>query len=416
MRYTQRPEVPYLHKEFSLSSSVRLFWENPYQQTFEADVVTRLDHGGQPAVILDETCFYPTSGGQPHDTGHLDGVPVVDVVEEDHEIVHVLAEDLKRDRVRGQIDWARRWDHMQQHAGQHVLSAACQELVEATTVSFHLGAAAATIDLDRVVGETGAWDRIEDWANHIVMENRAVTVQQLSLEAANDLPLRKAPQVSGLIRVVTIDGFDHSPCGGTHPRMTGEVGLIHVDRWEQHRNGTRITFLCGMRALHDYRQKSRLSYLAANRASVAVTELPEALERIQAAEETARREANRLCAKWLNLEAKNLAASAQAVGTWHAVCQMLYESDAGEMRQLATRIVEKPGMVVVLATTTPSPQFCLARSADVALDMNRVLRDLIAPRGGRGGGQPHVVQGGGLSVDDLSAVIAAAPSYLTDIA
>lgn len=385
----------------------RLFWLDPYQRRFEAQVVRRCCLDGRPAVVLDATCFYPTSGGQPHDTGQLDGVAVVDVVESGDEIIHVLAEELPKDarRVQGAIDWERRLDHMQQHAGQHILSAAFQRALGAQTVSFHLGPETSTIDLDRGELSQEELDQVEELANGVIMAGRPIQVAQYDETTIAAVPLRKPPQVEGLIRVVSVPGWDYSACGGTHPHNTGEVGLVHIERWESHQGQARVTFLCGLRALRDYRAKSRVARDLAARCSVAVDELPVALERLEAAAADARRQAMRLRTQLLQWQAPALAAEAQETGAWRLVCRLLEETDAAEMRQLAARLVEAPGMVVVLGVEQPSPQYCLARSADLGLDMAALARELAAPHGGRGGGRPHMAQGGGLSREGLAAML-----------
>ncbi len=383
----------------------RLFWLDPYQRCFEARVLRRTVVDGHPAVVLDATCFYPTSGGQPHDTGRLNDIAVLDVIESGPEILHVLAQELHEDAVRGVVDWERRWDHMQQHAGQHILSAAFERALGAQTLSFHLGPEASSIDLDLPTLSPEALDEVEDLANQVIMEGRPIEVAQYDETAIAAVPLRKPPQVKGLIRVVSVSGWDNSACGGTHPCKASEVGLVHVERWESHRGGSRVTFLCGLRALRDYRHKSRLVRALAACSSVAVDELPTAWERLEEAVAEAQREAARLRAQLLAWQAPALAAEAEQVGPWRLVCRLLPESDSGEMRQLATQLAQGPGMLIALGVQRPAPQFCLARSADVDLDMVALAAELAAPYGGRGGGRPHLAQGGGLSEEGLSLIL-----------
>ena len=383
----------------------RLFWQDPYQQSFDARVIRRLEWEGRPAVVLDATCFYPTSGGQPHDTGQLNHVRVLDVVEHGDEIVHVLEAPLTEDRVEGRIDWARRLDHMQQHAGQHILSGAFAQTVGAHTVSFHLGPAASTIDLDCNELSTQAFDETEEMANRIVVEGHPIQVSQHDEVALQSVPLRKAPQVEGLVRVVSIPEFDYSACGGTHPHTSGEVGLIHIERWERHQGQLRVTFLCGLRAVRDYRHKSRLGRDLAAHYSVALDELPAALERMEIAADDARRAEARLRTRLLDLQTAVLSDTAEQVGNRRIVCHYLKDTDAAGMRQIAQQLIQQSGMVVALGVTNPSPQFCLARSPDVELDMVAMASELAGPYGGRGGGRTHMAQGGGLSHDDLLAML-----------
>lgn len=383
----------------------RLFWHDPYQHTFGASVERRLEWNGRPAVVLNATCFYPTSGGQPHDTGLLNGIRVLDVVEQGQEIIHVLEEALPQDCVSGVIDWERRFDHMQQHAGQHVLSAIFAKVTGAQTVSFHLGPESSTIDLDCATLSDQAAQEVEELANRVVIEGRPIQVAEHDQDALLAVPLRKATRMEGSVRVVSIPDCDHSACGGIHPHTSSQVGLIHIERWESHQGQVRVTFLCGLRALRDYHRKTRIGRALANRFSVTLDELPGALDRLEASADEARRTVTRLRDRVLELQAPALAAQAEQVGDWRIVCRFLDECDAAMMRQLAQQLVQAPGTIAALGVADPSPQFCLARAADVELDMVALATALASPFGGRGGGRPHMAQGGGLSREDLLAML-----------
>ena len=388
----------------------RLFWQDAYLRTFDAQVILADRYDGRPAVVLDRTAFYPTSGGQPHDTGTLDGVAVLDVVEADGRLWHVLAEPLPVGPVKGVIDWDRRSDHMQQHSGQHILSQAFERVLGAETVSFHLGAESSTIDVavDDLDAERAA--RVEAVANGVVFDDLPVTAQEYAPEEAAALALRKQPEGHDRIRVVSIADFDRCACGGTHVRAAGEVGIIHIRRWERSRGVVRVEFLCGGRALGDYAFRDGLLQGLAGALTVGVDEVPAAVARLQEAEATARRAAEALRQRLLDLEWPQLAATAEPVAgsEWRLVCRVLEGYDAGNMRYLAGRLAEQPGMVALLAVTDPAPQICFARAADVALDMNQILRAAAGPHGGRGGGRPYMAQGGGVAAESLEAVLAAA--------
>jgi len=251
----------------------RLYYDDSYLRHFTAQVVESTKVKGRPAVILDRTAFYPTSGGQPHDRGLINGIPVINVIErKDGTVVHVLEEPLPGEvtTVEGEIDWERRFDHMQQHTGQHILSQACLQRLKAETVGFHLGADYATIDLNKAPLSEKKLEAAEALANAVVFANRPVVARFVSKEELAAMPLRKPPAVEGPIRIVTVEGFDWSPCGGTHVRATGEVGVIKIVRYERRGAETRLTFLCGERAWRDYHQKNRLLRRLATRFSVAV--------------------------------------------------------------------------------------------------------------------------------------------------
>ena len=402
-----------------MMATQRLYWEDPYRCEFEANIVAELRLDGKwgdgiaHAVVLDTTCFYPTSGGQPHDEGTLNGRVVLDVVEVDEGVAHVLAEPLPSGSVHGVIDWSRRFGHMQQHTGQHILSQAFERQLDATTISFHLGETISTIDVTVPSLDEKAAARVEDLANRIVLENRPVTTQEYDEGEVQSLPLRKLPQVHGLIRVVHIDQFDFSACGGTHVRATEEVGCIHLRRWERCRGGSRVEFLCGWRALGDYRARDLLCQTLANELSTAVGELSGAMARLREAEQSARHQAEGLRKRVLDLELSRLAGEAERIGELRVLCRLLEDYDAGNMRYMAQNLIQKPGIVVLLAVTDPSPQICFARSDDVDVDMGQLLRAATAPYGGRGGGRAHFAQGGGVAAADLVPVLAAAREQIS---
>ena len=234
----------------------RLYFADPYLTRFSARVVAREQRDQRPAVALDQSAFYPEGGGQPADTGTLSGAKVLDVQVEDGVIWHMLDQALEADLVQGAIDWARRFDHMQQHHGQHLLSAAFERLYELRTMSFHLGTGASTIDLAATELTPAQAAAAEDLTNQVIWEDRPILARFVTAEELAQLPLRKPPTVAGPVRIVSVPDFDHSACGGTHPRATGGVGLLHLRRWERRGDVTRVEFLCGGRALRDLRWKN----------------------------------------------------------------------------------------------------------------------------------------------------------------
>ncbi len=223
----------------------RLYYQDSYLTEFRARVVDASPE--RQRIYLDRTAFYPTSGGQPFDVGKLGGIDVIEVAaDDDGRVAHVLAAPLAESDVAGTIDWPRRFDHMQQHTGQHLLSAVLIELFRVPTVSFHLGVDACTIDV------TGSLDaaqmrKAERRANEVVFENRPVAIS--FQDSTEDLALRKPTEREGLIRIITIQDLDRSACGGTHVRSTGEIGPILIRKLDKIRGNIRIEFLCGMRAV-----------------------------------------------------------------------------------------------------------------------------------------------------------------------
>lgn len=270
----------------------RLYYTDAYLRTFTSCVVAFALNGtwgGRPGVTLDRTAFYPTSGGQPHDTGTLGGAAVVDVVEVNGSIVHIVggldgvppasSALAVGAEVEGTVDWERRFDHMQQHTGQHVLSAVFARELGAETVSVHLDGS-STLDLAISSLEPEAARRVEDAANRIVFENRPVTVRFVSEAEAAQLGLRRPPQRSGTIRVVEVLDCDRSACGGTHVRSTGEIGPIVLRRWERTKGQIRVEFLAGRRAIDDYRWKHALITEWSGRLTVGERDLHGALDKL----------------------------------------------------------------------------------------------------------------------------------------
>ena len=374
----------------------RLYYTDPYKREFDATIVG-VEHD---KVRLDRTAFYPTSGGQPFDTGILGDYRVVDVIDEDEgDVSHVVHSPNSvvlqpGQRVHGSIDWRRRFDHMQQHTGQHVLSAAVDRLFDDRTVSFHLGVEASTIDLARELTSRDL-AAAEDEANRIVWENRPVTIRFSNAEEASRLPLRKESVRSGTLRLIEIDGFDLSACGGTHVARTGEIGVISIGAWERFTGGQRLTFFCGHRALERMRGLRDAAAAGARLLSVPPAEVPDAVERLQAEAKEQRRGLAALQSELARYRADELAASAEATPRGRLVTRAI-DADANTLKALASAIAGRGGFIVVLASTTRPSLVVVSRSADVNLSSHDLLTRLTAKFGGRGGGKPDLAQGGGL--------------------
>jgi alanyl-tRNA synthetase len=352
-----------------------------------------------PAVQLDQTAFYPTSGGQPYDTGLLGGQRVVDVVEDGNgEIWHLLAAALDEtvERVQGEVDWDRRFDHMQQHSGQHLLSAAFEELFAAPTVGFHLGSASSTIDLEMDDLSWASASRVEAAVNRVVWDNRPVSVQVIDPAALHDVPLRKPPAVEGKVRVVWVDGYDASACGGTHVRRTGEVGLIKITAIERYKGGVRVHFVCGGRALRDYQRVLDLVQVASLALTVGQDDLPEAIERIVTDAKDVRRQVSQVREALLAYEADAFWQAAQVIGEQRIIVAHWAEHTFDDARTVASRLVTHPKTVVFLAVTAEKGMRLVCACSDdlPTVDARALLRVAAASLGGRGGGSPTLAQGG----------------------
>lgn len=377
----------------------RLYYTDPYLAEFDATIVRLERDGARTAAVLDRTAFYPTSGGQPFDTGTLGDARVVDVIDsEDGTILHVVEGAAAEGPVRGRVDWLRRFDHMQQHTGQHVLSAAFDHVARARTESFHLGTAASTIDLGREVSP-GEIERAEDEANRVVWEDRPIHVRFADADEAAAMPLRKEPARSGRLRLIEVDGFDLSACGGTHVARSGAIGIIAVTSWERFRGGSRIEFVCGGRALRSHRTLRDIAAAGSRALSVAGAEVPAAVERLQTEARDARRIVKAMQIDLARHEAAALADRAETIGAARAVIAALEGWDANGLKAVAAGIAGRPDHVAVLFSAPPPSAIVAARSPDAGVDCAAVLRALAQKFGGKGGGRPDLAQGGGLQGD-----------------
>lgn len=373
----------------------RLYYQDPYLRAFQAHVIERRQIEGRLAVVLDATAFYPAGGGQPADAGTLNGVRVVDVqAAEDGEILHFLDGPLAENAVHGELDWDRRFDHMQQHTGQHVLSQAFVQLHDAETVSFHLGEAVSTVDLDRAPVNPGEVAAAERLANQVMLDNDAVSARFVEESELAALPLRKPPVVEGPIRVVQIADFDWSACGGTHVLNSGEVGPIKVIRVERRKQETRIHFLCGWRALSDYGQKHEVIQAVANHFTTSESEIVPSVQRLEASVKELQKALADAQAEMLGYQLPCWLKDAEAVGDLRVVRLIFDDRDPAMLKEIARRLTEESGTIALLATRQPRIQFVFARSEHVDVDMGRVMRAACAAVDGRGGGSPQFAQGG----------------------
>jgi alanyl-tRNA synthetase len=384
-----------------MPSTKRLYYDDSLQREFDATVLSCDVVEGRSAVVLDETGFYPTSGGQPFDTGRLGARRVLEVADDDAGVIrHIVDGPIAvGERVHGVIDWPRRFDHMQQHTGQHILSAAFDRLSGVRTVSFHLGADDSTIDLAREVTPAEIASA-EAESNRIVWEDRPVTVRFATEEEASRLPLRKEPVKSGLLRLVDVTEFDLSACGGTHVPATGMIGIIAVTGWERFKGATRVGFACGGRALRGYGQLRDAMTAASRALSVAPAEVAPTIERLQTEMKELTRTMRRLHEEVAAGRAERLRAEAKDIGGRRGVLRHEPGWDAVSLKTLASAIVREPGTIAVLVGDGMPAPVVVARSGDVELDAAAWIKRAAAELGGRGGGRPELAQGGlGVSPD-----------------
>jgi alanyl-tRNA synthetase len=386
----------------------RLYYNDPYLLEFEATIVGTQPQGDRVGVVLDKTAFYPTSGGQPNDLGTINDVPLLDCVEDEQSgiVVHVLQRDLPPGPAHCRIDGNRRADHMQQHSGQHVLSQAFVELFNWPTVSFHLGALTCTIDLPAENVSREQAEKAEDLANRIVRENRTVGVRYIAQENLGEAGLRKPTERTGEIRVIDISGYDRSACGGTHVRMTGEIGPILITGLERAKKQTRIQFICGGRVVQYARSANRALESISQTISAPPLESAAAVRSLWDEHQAARKRMDDLESDLMDHEAASFPIeNGLATGVF---------TDRGieKVKMLAVKICSRPGTVALLADQGDQLRVVFARSADSPADMAGLLKKTLERFGGRGGGRPNIAQGGGLAAEAPAAVLQFAAGLL----
>ena len=378
----------------------RLYYTDAYRTEFTATVVDRDAEGRR--VYLDESAFYPTSGGQLHDLGRLGNIDVVDVIDEEDRVAHVLASPIGADAIdrpiSGRIDWTRRYDHMQQHTGQHLISAVFDDLFGARTVSVHFGAEYSTLDLDAELVTRDQLMKAESRANAIVSDARPVTVA--FEDSATATGLRKPSDRPGQLRIVTIDSLDRSACGGTHVRSTAEIGAVLLRSVEKIRKATRIEFVCGQRAIRrarrDYESLGRIAASLTSSIDEAASVVGAQSERLKELDGTRRKLEKELAA--FRMRERYDAATPGASRVRTIVVRDATSID--ELRTLAQAALALPKVVVVGALTSPA-SVLIAASEDSGVDAGKVLKEKLAAVGGRGGGSPRMAQG---SVPELVAL------------
>jgi alanyl-tRNA synthetase len=389
----------------------RLYYSDSHLIEFEARVTDKTERvSGWTAVTLDRTAFYPTGGGQPSDTGTLDGTRVLECIDdEDNGVLHVIqgrAPEVGA-TVKGRIDWARRLDHIQQHTGQHILSQAFVTLFKAPTRGFRVLTDVCEIDVELVTPTTELIERAVELANNVIWEDRQITIKSATAEEAAQLPLRKDPSRDGELRLIEIEGFDLTPCGGTHAHRTGEVGMIAVRTWERAKGLTRIEFVAGTRALTDYRRANRTARAVAALFSASRDDAPKLTARMVEENKELHQQIRSLEEVSARVEADELLASTSPnAADVRVVCQTFENRDAEALKRLALALIAHPNTIALLCSRDKEAgRLVFAKSADAPGDMNVLMREACAILDGRGGGKPDMAQGGGKNIDKLEAAI-----------
>ncbi len=396
--------------------TVRLYLDDPGLLRFDAQVVSARHHQGRPAAILDRTAFYPEGGGQPADRGRLGGVEVLDVQEVEGEVLHLLAADLAPGRVEGAVDAARRRDHLQQHHGQHLLSAAFEATAGARTTSFHLGAETCTIDLDAPAARLGpeALRAAEVRANDLVFRDLPVTAREYAPAELAALPLRKEAVKGSRVVVVGEPGaiVDASPCGGTHPRRTGAVGAIAVLGAGKWGSGTRVEFACGERVLRGLAEANRRLAEAAAPLRCSTAELPGVVAKLAEEAAARRKELERLLLTLADAQAERLAA-ANPAGPVRAVLSPPAAGAGAWAKAVALALASRGRLALLGAVEDGRAHLAFARPRGPGPHLGELVRGAAATLGGKGGGAPDAAQGSGPEPARLEAALEEAARALS---
>jgi alanyl-tRNA synthetase len=394
-----------------MAATEKLYFTDSSLLQFQAQVVLVESVAGVDRVALDQTAFYPTGGGQPNDTGKLNDADVVDVIEEDDgTIFHVLKQTghlLVGQSVEASIDKERRLDHLQQHSGQHILSQAFIQACQAETRSFHLGGQTSTIDVELQTPTDEAMRQAEEIANAIIFDNRPMRVHLLDEAGAARLPLRKDSAIKGLIRVIEVEDFDWSPCGGTHARQTGQIGLIAIQAFERVKsNLTRVEFVCGHRALEDYRLAHQTAVTTARMFSVGREGAPELVAKTIQENKALKKRMRELLDLAIQAEAAEMLNQAPLSGTCKIIKAVFENRDVEEIRMLASKITGQQSAIALLASKDANgAKLVFARSANLAQNLGQSLAAACQMLGGRGGGKPEMAQGGGSDLSKLDEAL-----------
>ena len=392
----------------------RLYYHDSFLREFPATVLEVVP-GSRPGIVLDRTAFYPTSGGQLFDTGSLlsdkGRVRVAEVAEDDRGcILHFVEGDglPPGTQIRGEIDGARRRDHMQQHSGQHVLSAAFVRIFGWETISFHMGAESCSIDLSTSSLNAPEIEEAETLANDIVVEDRPVEIRFLSRDEAQRLGLRKIPPAQrDQLRLIDIRDFDLTDCGGTHVLRTGQIGAILLRKAEKVKQGWRLEFVCGDRALRTARRDFRTLTEAAGLVSGHIWELPEQIRKLQANAKTLHKSHKDLLEEVASFHANQLLDQTPEHNGRKVMVEVLADRDLEYVKLLAQRVVRQGTAICFFAATVATPAVVFAQSAGQPHHMGALMKEALAALGGRGGGSQDLAQGGPERIDSLHRVLEA---------
>lgn len=378
----------------------KLFYQDPYIQTFTTTLINQSqDESRKWYAILEQTAFYPEGGGQPYDTGTLNDQKVIEVQEINGEIRHYLEYPLPETTkdVKGNIDWERRYDHMQQHAGQHLLSAAFEELFSYKTKSFHLGKEVSTIDLDTTQLTEEEVLEAETLVNKIILENRKIESKWVTQDELSNYPLRKELSVSENIRLVIIPEFDYNGCGGTHPHSTSGVASLKILSLENQKNMIRVSFVAGNRVLKQLHEKQQVVSELSSLLNAPQNGMAEAVTRMLGQSKEQAKELKEMKEKLLEYEATALFSKTEVVSGRTIIKSVFQNREMAELQSIARKLVSARDDINVFLVSDNGGklQFVGARGSKSNMNMKSIAKEVFAFINGKGGGRENFVQGGG---------------------
>lgn len=377
----------------------KLFHKDSYQNTFQAHIVEKYTDNGRYALVLNKTCFYPSSGGQICDRGIIEGISVIDVIEIDGKIIHYLEKEVMVETgglITGTIDCLYRFDHMQQHTGQHILSGALMKLWGKDTQSFHMGNDICTLDIPYTNFDEYKITELEDIANKIIYENKIIHnyFVKNSDELMEKSVFRIKQEHFEELRIIEIDGFDLSACGGTHCGRTGEVGVVKIIGWENRKDRTRISFLCGNRAFTDYQKKHNIIKNLTQYFTTGTEYLENKIMKLNQEQKELSKLCNKMEREIIEWESEKLKKINRREEKGITIIEKLFpEQKIQNIRQIAMLIVKEGNTIVVLGTKKPEPLICIARSYDLNNNIKDIFNQIMTEFNGKGGGSENIVLG-----------------------
>lgn len=385
----------------------KLYLDQPNLKQFTATILRTFPHGSHHAVILDQTAFYPTSGGQMHDTGTINGIEVMDVIEQDDEILHLVKSPLEIGRAKCKINWQRRFDFMQQHTGFHILARSFFNVTGQRTLSSHLGEGISTIDVNLADIDLDQIVTVENLANQIIFENRSVKSYFRNPDEIDPALLRKDVPEREQMRIIEIEGFDVDPCGGTHVSSTGQVGLVKIIRWDKIRGYVRFEFFAGSRAIRDYQKKWSISARLSHILSTSEDEFVASIEKLQSEMKLLNKKNRTLTEQNITYEAHDLIRQAERKGQ-RIIVRLFENREPQEIRYLAKQITESSEYWAFLGLKSENALLFFARPEKHNYNLNELVKQVAHLIEGKGGGRPNFVEAGGTRSSALDEALQSA--------